>query len=106
MRRLAPRPLAEALAAVTVALEPLTPLARLQSAWRECAGDVVAEEAEPVSERGGTITIACRSAVWAQELALLAPDLQERLNTALGGGEDAPVVRGLKFVVESPARRS
>jgi predicted nucleic acid-binding Zn ribbon protein len=35
----------------------------------------VAAEAEPLSERAGTLTVTCRSAVWASELQLLAPDL-------------------------------
>jgi hypothetical protein len=59
----------------------------------------VVEEAEPVSERAGTVTVACRSAVWAQELSMLAPDLAERLNRALEAPPEAPAVRELRFVV-------
>jgi hypothetical protein len=45
------------------------------------------------------VTIACRSAVWAQELELLSGDLLERLNGALGTpGEPRPVT-SLRFVV-------
>jgi predicted nucleic acid-binding Zn ribbon protein len=99
MKRLAPRPLSEALAALTRQLEPQTPLARVQRAWRDTAGATVVEEAEPVSERAGTITVACRSAVWAQELSLLSPDLIERLNKALEAPSDTPSVRELRFVV-------
>jgi predicted nucleic acid-binding Zn ribbon protein len=51
-------------------------------------------EAEPVSERAGTVTFACRSAVWAQELDLLSAELLERLNEALGG----PSLTRLRFV--------
>jgi predicted nucleic acid-binding Zn ribbon protein len=105
VRRPGPRPLAAALATVTRELEPKTPLARVQRAWRETAGATVNEEAEPVSERAGTVTVACRSAVWAQELSLLAPDLAERLNEALGAPAESPVVRELKFVVRSPGGR-
>jgi predicted nucleic acid-binding Zn ribbon protein len=105
VRRLAPRPLGDALARVTRRLEPLTLLARVQRAWRETAGEVVAAEAEPVSERAGEVTIACRSAVWAQELALLAPDLRRQLNDALGTAPEAPAIKALKFVVESTSRR-
>ena len=32
-------------------------------------------EAEPVSERDGIVTVACRSAVWAQELDLMTGEL-------------------------------
>jgi predicted nucleic acid-binding Zn ribbon protein len=99
MRRSAPRRLGEALAEVTRALEPKTPLARVQRAWRETAGPQLTQEAEPLSERAGTVTIGCRSAVWAQELALLAPDLLTRLNDALGAPRHEPVVKELRFVV-------
>jgi predicted nucleic acid-binding Zn ribbon protein len=101
VRRLAPRPLGEALALVTRELEPRTPLARVQRAWRDTAGPTLTPEAQPVSERAGTVTIACRSSVWAQELALLAPDLAQRLNEALGAPPDDPVVKDLRFVVKA-----
>jgi predicted nucleic acid-binding Zn ribbon protein len=104
VRRPGPRPLAVALAGITRELEPNTPLARVQRAWRETAGVTVNEEAEPVSERSGTVTVACRSAVWAQELSLLGQDLRERLNGALGAPSDEPVVRELRFVVGTPRR--
>ena len=48
----------------------------------------MAAQAEPTGERDGVVTVTCSSAVWAQELDLMAPDLVERLNAALGG---APV---------------
>ena len=64
-------PLAGAVEALAARLEPQTPLGAVQRAWPEVAGEVVAAEAEPVAERGGVVTIACRSAVWAQELTLL-----------------------------------
>jgi predicted nucleic acid-binding Zn ribbon protein len=99
MRRFGPRPLTEALAAVTRTIEPQTPIARVQRAWRQTAGDTIREEAEPTSERAGTVTITCRSAVWAHELSLLAPDLTERLNEALNAPPEAPFVKELRFVV-------
>ena len=58
-----------------------------------------------VSERDGLVTIACRSAVWAQELDLLGPDLVARLNRALGEGGTAGPVRGLRTLVGGPRRR-
>jgi predicted nucleic acid-binding Zn ribbon protein len=84
MRRRAPRGLAVALAQVTAGLEPATTLARVQGCWADVAGELVATVAQPVSERDGVVTVACESAVWAQELELLAPDLLEKVNTALG----------------------
>jgi predicted nucleic acid-binding Zn ribbon protein len=100
MKRPGPRPLGHALAAITRDLEPKTPIARVQRAWRETAANSpLGEEAEPVSERAGTVTMACRSSVWAQELSMLAPDLRQRLNDALGAPPDAPAVKELRFVV-------
>ena len=73
---------------------PATLLARVQGVWRGAAGEAVAAEAEPVSERAGVVTVRCASAVWAQELELLSGDLIERLNSALG---EPAAVRGLSF---------
>jgi predicted nucleic acid-binding Zn ribbon protein len=103
MKRLAPRPLKDALEAVTTAAAPAGILARAQQLWPEVAGVVVAAESEPVSERGGVLSVRCTSAVWAQELELLAPDIRTRLNGAL-----APdgTVSELRFTVaERPRRR-
>jgi predicted nucleic acid-binding Zn ribbon protein len=104
MRRLAPRPLSHALAAVTQTLEPQTPLARVQRAWRETAKPPLSDEAAPTSERAGTVTFTCRSAVWAQELSLLANDLRRTLNDHLRAPDGDPVVRELRFVVGSANR--
>jgi len=104
MKRRAPRPLAEALAGITRTLEPQTPLARVQRAWRETTAPPLNEEAEPVSERAGTVTMACRSSGWAQERSMLAPDLQERLNEALGAPPEDPTIKELRFVVGGPKK--
>lgn len=101
MRRTAPRPLRHALAAVTAATAPATTLARVQGCWSAVAGDAVAREAEPVADRDGEILVRCASAVWASELELLAPQLVEGLNAALG----APLVRALKVRAGGPAGR-
>jgi predicted nucleic acid-binding Zn ribbon protein len=94
MSRAAPRPLALALEDLRDRLAPATPLAAVQRAWADAAGPAVAREARPVSERGGVVTVACRSAVWAQELDLLAPTILEGLNARLDGVE----VRSLRCV--------
>ena len=108
MRRTAPRPLAAALERVSAGLEPPSLLARVQACWREVAGEAVAEEAEPVAEHGGAVTVACRSAVWAHELELLAPDLVEQLNATLSEGGTGPgPVTSLRFSAgrRAPRRR-
>ena len=100
--RRAPVPVSDAVESLAARLEPQTPLAAVQRVWPEVAGAAVAAEAEPVSERGGTVTIACRSSIWAQELTLLAPDLVRRLNEALG----APRVTELRCTAAPRRGRS
>ena len=101
MRRLAPRPLAEALGHVVPDVSPATVLAGVQQAWPEVAGPGLATATAPVSEREGTVTVACESAVWAQELELLSGDLLTRLNAVLGGAR----VDKLRFQVGSLPNR-
>ncbi len=84
-RRRSPRPLAAALAPLQDRWAPETPLAQAQRAWAEAVGDYIAAQAKPVSERAGTLTVACTTASWAHELDLMAPDLTKRLNELLGG---------------------
>ena len=104
MRRTAPRRLGAALAEVSERLAPATTLARVQARWPDSVGTAIAAEAEPVSERDGTVTVACRSAVWAQELDLLGPELVMRLNEALSGSAEGGPVRRLRAVVGDPRR--
>lgn len=92
MRRASPRPLARSVEALASSLAPTTPLAAVQRRWVEAVGEAIAREARPVSERAGVVTVACRSAVWAQELDLMSAQLIDRLNEVLGG----PAVTGLR----------
>jgi predicted nucleic acid-binding Zn ribbon protein len=101
MRRLAPRPLGKALDHALPGARPAGLLAEVQSAWPAVAGAALAASASPVSERGGTVTVECESAVWAQELELLGPDLARRLGEAVTGGR----VERLRFIVGSGANR-
>ncbi|MBB4661044.1 DciA family protein [Conexibacter arvalis] len=94
MRRRAPRPIGEAVEALQRSLAPATLLAEVQRAWPGAVGPLIAREAEPVFERGGTVTVACSSATWANELALMAPAMIEQLNGAIG----RPAVRKLRCV--------
>jgi len=84
MRRREPRPLGTAIAALADRLAPQTVLADVQRVWATAVGDVIAAQAEPTGERDGVLVVTCASAVWAQELDLMAPDLIERLNGLLG----------------------
>ena len=99
-----PRPLAVALRGARARAEPLTLLAAVQSVWPTVAGARVAAEAEPVAERDGVVTIACRSATWAQELDLLQPELLRRLNGALleaGREANEATVGALRFTADA-----
>ena len=46
--------------------------------------EALAAVATPTAEARGSLTVTCSSAVWAQELDLMATTLVERLNAALG----------------------
>ena len=100
MRRAGPRPVGFALDALVDRLAPATLLAEVQRAWEEAAGGAFAAHAEPVAERDGVVTVACGSAVWAQELDLLSERVVGRLNEALG----RPAVRALRVHARPPRR--
>ena len=84
MSRRAPRPLSLALHRLTSDLEPATELASVQRVWASAVGAAIAAEATPTALRDGVLTVACRAAVWAQELDLMGPELVARLNLELG----------------------
>jgi predicted nucleic acid-binding Zn ribbon protein len=94
-RRANPRSLGNAVAAIRAAAEPATPLAAVQRAWPGAVGDRVATEAEPVAERDGVVTVACRAATWAQELDLLHDELLGRVREGVGEVR----IERLRFVV-------
>jgi predicted nucleic acid-binding Zn ribbon protein len=98
-RRADPRPLSQAVAALADRLAPQTTLADVQRVWPDAVGAVIAAQAEPTSERDGVLTVTCTSAVWAQELDLMGPEVAGRLNAALG----AETVRALRCS-SAPAR--
>jgi predicted nucleic acid-binding Zn ribbon protein len=108
-RRRAPRSLGSALRPARRRAQPKTLLAAVQEAWPRVAGEAVVAQAQPVAEREGLVTVACRSATWAQELDLLQAELLERLNRALAewGGEvgDDPV-RALRFTADAARHES
>jgi predicted nucleic acid-binding Zn ribbon protein len=74
--------------------EPATLLAAVQRVWRDAVGDAIAAEATPVGERDGVVTVACRSATWAQELDLLGGEIAAKVGSRLPPGT---AFRGLRF---------
>ena len=99
-RRSGPRPFAPALERVADRVMPQTLLAEVQRAWPAVAGAQLAAVAEPVSERDGVVTVACGSAVWAQELDLLS----ERVVTALNDRLGRPAVQRLRALATPLSR--
>ncbi|MFL5907698.1 MAG: DUF721 domain-containing protein [Solirubrobacterales bacterium] len=93
-RRRAPRPLAVSLGVAVERAAPATLLAAVQTAWPGAVGDAIAREATPVAERDGVVTIACRSATWAQELDLLSGQIREQIRAELGDGSG---LEGFRF---------
>jgi predicted nucleic acid-binding Zn ribbon protein len=84
MRRRAPRPVAMAVESLARSVAPATPLARIQNVWTDAVGEYVAVHAEPLRERAGVLTVYCRESVWAQEVALMAPEYVAAINRVLG----------------------
>jgi len=105
--RSGPRLVSSALREVRARAEPPTLLAAVQGAWAPAVGEAISREAEPVAERDGVVTVACRTAVWAQELDLLQTELLKRLNDGLHGpdpaGRTGPVT-GLRFTADAAGR--
>ena len=100
MKRSHPRPLSQAVEGFAAGLSPPTLLASIQAVWESVAGQGIAAEASPVAEAAGVVTVACKSAVWAQELELLSPSLVEAVNSAVApAAAENPPVRALRFVV-------
>lgn len=94
MPRRAPRPLAAAVHTALERAEPATLLAGVQRAWPAAVGEAIAREASPVAERSGVVTVACRSATWAQELDLLTDQILARIRHEL---DDHAALEGLRF---------
>jgi len=92
-----PRTLAAVLPGLRSRLAPATLLADVQTRWADVAGEEIAREAVPTSERGGVVTVRCSSAVWASELSMMSRRLAEGLNE--GRPEGVPAVVELRFTV-------
>ncbi len=96
-----PRPLGDSLARVLADSAPRTLLAEVQAAWPQACGEAIAQSSEPVAERSGTVTIACRNGAWAQELELMQEALLERLESVIG----ADRVAALRFTADLSRHR-
>ncbi|MFM8412069.1 MAG: DciA family protein [Alphaproteobacteria bacterium] len=75
-------------------LEATSDAFRVAEAWEEAVGPTVAARARPAGLERGELLVAAPDAVWRQELALLAPDIKQKINRALG----AEVVQRVRIV--------
>ena len=101
-----PRNASAAIRAIRDQAAPATLLACVQSVWAEVVGPAIAAEADPVSERDGVVTVACRTATWAQELDLMQEQIRAKVNAGLaelrGTGSE---VGGLRFTADGARHR-
>ena len=65
-------------------LAPDTPLGSVHAVWPRVVGDAIAAVTTVISERDGVLEIECESAVWADELSMMEPDIRAKLNQADG----------------------
>lgn len=96
-----PRKLEGALERLVADHAPQTLLAEVQGAWPLACGEQIAAQSEPVAERAGTVTIACASGAWAQELELMGDELRARVGALVG----AERVLGLRFTADLARHR-
>ena len=89
--RSAPRHLSIPLQEFAGEIAPATTLVMVQTVWERAAGSKIAAAARPIKEHDGVLTVLCTAAVWAQEVDLMADQLVDRVNEALG----SPLVREL-----------
>jgi len=74
-------------------------VATVRERWPQIVGEAVARHAAPVRTSSGALVVACSSAAWSSELAMLAPTIAARLQAELGLAVE------LRFEVgELPAR--
>ena len=84
--RSAPRKAESAVRQLARELQPMSLLADVQRVWQEAVGPVLAGHATPTAATNGVVSVTCESAVWAQELTLMAGELTGLLNARLGPG--------------------
>jgi len=80
-----PKPIGRLARDFSATVAPQTPLAAIQAIWDEAVGERIAAVTEVVEEREGLVTVECSTAVWAQELELMAPRISARIADRLGG---------------------
>jgi predicted nucleic acid-binding Zn ribbon protein len=98
--RRSPRSLAVSLDALADELAPRTVLAEVQRIWTAAVGEELSRQSTATAERGGTLTVSCADAMWAQELDLMSVQVLAELNARLRSGS----VRRLRCVAVGHGR--
>lgn len=88
-------------------IETASELWQIGNAWERAVGRTIAAHAQPAGLRRGELLVASPDAVWRQELSLLAPDIKNKVNAALGRDVVARVriVAGTVAAPDEPAPR-
>jgi predicted nucleic acid-binding Zn ribbon protein len=63
------------------------------ASWPEIVGPEIARHSEAIALKDGVLWVRAEGSVWAQELSLLKPRIQQRLEEKLGAGS----VRDVRF---------
>ena len=82
--RRVPSKVSSPMEALAQRLQPASLLADVQRVWVDVVGPGMAAQGEPTSARQGTVTVTCKSSLWAQEIQLRGPEIVAGLNAALG----------------------
>lgn len=84
-----PQPVADALERLTSARGWSQKLegARVHEAWREIAGERLAQHIRPVRLHGGVLVVQATSSAWAAQVPYVAKELIARANAVLGAGQ-------------------
>ena len=67
-----------------VGLGRASDIRRLMDAWKQTVGERIAAQATPLALKGSVLVLAVPDAVWRQELALMTPEIRDRINAMLG----------------------
>jgi len=78
---------------------------RVFGQWRRAVGDVIAGHAQPTMVRGKKLTVTVDSSAWMQQLALLKPEIMEKLNAAMGANAVDNITLKLGEVEAQPRGR-
>jgi predicted nucleic acid-binding Zn ribbon protein len=79
-------------------------LQAVRERWPAVVGETVARHAAPVRISSGTLVVACSSAAWSSELAMLAPTVAARLRAELQRDLDLRFEVGELPAVPEPPR--